>query len=79
MAIWIPVEERLPDVDCVVLVFCREANSEPPYSPALSIFYDVWLAYFDSEDGSWRYATGGTCSPSHWMEMPEPPNERIAE
>lgn len=56
---WISTDDRLPDDDICVLVFVPEQD-EP-----------VWLAYFSEDD--WRYVSGGTCYPSHWMELPDPP------
>jgi len=66
---WIPVTERLPEVDDVCLCFA-EGQSRP------------FLASF-SEDG-WQsldvydYDRDGECTaenPTHWMPLPAPPTD----
>jgi hypothetical protein len=58
---WISVNDRLPDDDTTVLVYCGDEN-EP-----------IWLAY--CEDQEWFWVTGKRCYPTHWAELPEPPEE----
>jgi hypothetical protein len=58
---WIPVGNQLPDDDIVVLTY-TPTHSEP-----------VWLSYYDGE--TWHYAEGDRHTPSHWAELPEPPQE----
>lgn len=59
---WIACEDRLPDDEMIVLAFEPSNQQEP-----------IWLAYFSGEDTSWRWAHGGTCYPTHWMELPSSP------
>lgn len=59
---WISVNNKLPDDDTIVIVYVP-GSGEP-----------VWLAYFSGEDASWRFVEGGTCYPTHWMELPAPPD-----
>jgi hypothetical protein len=33
----------------------------------------VWLGYL--EDGVWRTVEGGHCHPTHWMDLPEEPDD----
>jgi hypothetical protein len=65
---WIPVGERLPDADTVVVVAIsmRDRWSEP-----------VWLGYLDGND--WRTVEGDVIHPTHWRELPEPPETLKAE
>lgn len=57
---WISVEDRLPDDDISVLVYVPDAP-EP-----------IWLGFYDMDE--WTWVDGGTnCRPTHWMELPEPP------
>lgn len=58
---WKRTDVNMPDDDVLVLVYVPDA-SEPL----------VWPAYCN-EDEEWRYVDGGTCYPTHWMPLPEPP------
>lgn len=67
MAEWISVEERLPEDNHSVLVYC-------PYNKC------IFTAYYDDFAGEWVHFGG--CMPgevyypvSHWMPLPEPPKE----
>ena len=63
---WRPVD-RLPADDCIVLVYVpEEDHPEGCHEP-------VWLGYFSADDCTWRYVTGSTCHPTHWMPLPDPP------
>jgi len=62
-AVWVSVEDRLPDDGVIVLVFQPLAASEP-----------VWLGYYDSDLESWCGADHDAMQPSHWMELPAPPD-----
>jgi hypothetical protein len=63
MNAWIPVTERLPDDEMMVLV-------------ALT-YEDVWAGYRDGD--VWRYVTADIIAEelvTHWMPMPEPPEKQ---
>jgi len=57
---WIPVDERLPDNDLLVLIAVNDD--------------DAWTGYHIN--GSWRYSDGFPIDKervTHWMPMPTPP------
>ena len=61
---WFSVEERLPECNTDILVFAREGKNW---------WYGV--AYLDTV-GRWARNGGGTVSGvTHWMPLPEPPEE----
>ena len=70
---WIPVGERLPEVESwgvstVVLGLIKSENS-----PSLSKLHDLTLcAYCDN--GIWTMP-GRYAAITHWMPLPEPPEE----
>ena len=59
---WIPVTERLPESDVVVLV-CGSRGG-------------VYTAYMHCP-GYWHKLNSKShyCNPTHWMPLPEPPKE----
>jgi len=64
---WISVEDKLPEIDLEVLVYCPLGNTGVPFQ---------CVAYF--QDDSWYDSTEGrlfdTEKPvSHWMTLPSPP------
>lgn len=59
---WIPVSERLPEDDSVVLAFMPEGSELKP---------EVREMYFS--DGEWMNDRGHWPEVTHWMPMPEPP------
>jgi len=66
MSEWISVDERLPDFDKSVFVYCR--------------IYGRFIAYYtriteDTNDGIWCdwNDNRGILPPTHWMPLPEPP------
>jgi hypothetical protein len=59
---WIPVTERLPDEDRLVLVF----------DPELA---DLGLATYTKSDG-WLGECVALYEPTHWMPLPAPPTDR---
>jgi hypothetical protein len=63
MNAWIPVTERLPDDETLVLV-------------ALT-YQEVWTGYRDGD--VWRYVSADIIAEelvTHWMPMPEPPEQQ---
>ena len=58
---WIPVTERLPEKEEVVLCHCRANIIE-----TLAYYDESWQGY------SGRYMKGFV---THWMPLPEPPKE----
>jgi hypothetical protein len=61
---WISVKERLPDDECLVLVYMPGGWEE------------VWFGYLSGEDtDTWRLADGGEPAKAitHWMPLPEGP------
>ena len=79
---WIPVTERLPDVDgdylvfaehrygkwCDVLGFAKDGKKVDKYD-FQNEYENVWYRY----DSEWGYVT--TNLVTHWMPLPEPPKE----
>jgi hypothetical protein len=63
---WIPVEKRLPVIGQEVLV-----TTAPSFimSVAFCTGFDG-IAWFKSVDG------GNALAPTHWMPLPEPPEEK---
>jgi hypothetical protein len=67
---WIPVSERLPNINQSALVYFDSGNM------AVGFWYDVdfgqplWETWTD--DG---WTTCADCAPTHWMPLPEPPKE----
>lgn len=60
IANWIPVGERMPDGELVVLAAMQDMD-EP-----------VWLCWFNGEN--WITAEGAPCGDvTHWQPLPEPP------
>lgn len=59
---WISVDDRLPEDEVLVLVFCPDCTDDP-----------IWFGYHD--DDCWRYVDGvhAGFTITHWMELPEPP------
>lgn len=37
--------------------------------------YNIRMATYDAESGTWWVLVEYTVDPTHWMELPEPPNE----
>lgn len=63
---WIPVEERLPEGDEDVLVYIHNYQDET--------FVDV--GYYKSSSKKWAcYASTERDDITHWMPLPEPPEE----
>lgn len=58
---WISVKERLPNEDESVLIYQPKAG--------------CWVSSHDKHGwGMWE--NGLTCEPSHWMPLPEPPEDK---
>lgn len=60
MAEWISVEDRMPENNDYVLAW------SPRYG-------QVVIAWYYNEDGLWRTEDNFAPFPSHWMPLPEPP------
>lgn len=74
---WIPVTERLPDADgCYIVTACDEGCSCGD-----GIWYDTVVVEAEHYKGSWLWNENGTeydiaCFVTHWMPLPQPPNEQ---
>ena len=68
---WVPVEERLPEVSNswgvsdIVLCIISDPSGYPPPNPGLCVYL---------EDGRWT-CHGQIVRVTHWMPLPEPPEE----
>ncbi len=70
---WIPVEERLPELQSwgastVVLGLIKSENA-----PSLNKLYDLTLCVY-CDNGIWSMP-GRYVAITHWMPLPEPPKE----
>lgn len=67
---WIPVAERLPKTDDLVIVAIHDDSGDTPYDVTNVGFYlDVFpLGIWVVENERCNYVT-------HWMPLPEPPKE----
>ena len=64
---WISVEDRLPDEGVVVLTTAYEHmdESKPRYYQTARLLDGFWFDIFDDDDN--------VAEPTHWLELPEPP------
>ena len=73
---WISVEDRLPDKDgCYIVTACDEGCSCGD-----GIWYDTVVIEAEYYKGEWSWNENGTEYDitdfvTHWMQMPEPPEE----
>lgn len=67
---WIPVTERLPEDDEIILIFCKIGKMFVGYRKQLYGGRYVWriLTARDSTKEITQIVT-------HWMNLPEPPKE----
>jgi len=62
MSTWTRVADRLPDENVDVLVFTPRQFHSP-----------IGLGYF--HEGLWYWDCDMRCNPTHWMELPDTPEE----
>ena len=77
---WIPVTERMPDESGNYIV--TACDEDVPYGEG--IWYDTVVVYAEYYKGSWTSYENGTeydlCGlVTHWMPLPEPPEEEKHE
>lgn len=67
---WIPVTERKPKTDDIVIVAIHDDSGDTPYDVTnVGFFLDVYpLGVWVVENERCNYVT-------HWMPLPEPPKE----
>ena len=65
---WIPVTERLPEVWCNVET--AELVNYMIYSP----YFGVDIGSYHAESKTW-FCVALPCTVTHWMPLPEPPEE----
>lgn len=79
---WIPVTERLPEVDKEVLVFAVGKSND--FSSVIAITDRMIFRLFPSSEGvetwrsPWQYFMTNY-EITHWMPLPEPPKEKDHE
>lgn len=70
---WEPIETAPKRGDC--LVYCADTDEQ---------FVAYWSKSIDTDDVAWTYARfrnsegdplSVLCRPTHWMPLPEPPNQ----
>ena len=64
MSKWIPVKERVPDTDDIMLVTCQPKKGAP----------NVNRAYYSAQTKSW-HGSGSMSGVTAWMPLPEPYKE----
>ena len=70
---WIPVTERLPEDDEVVLIMCKIGKMFVGYHKHLYPGYEFWQI-LTARDSTKKI----TYTVTHWMPLPEPPKgERV--
>ncbi len=63
---WIKVEDRLPDFDDPVFVYCKIWGR----------YIATYTEILDTGWGEWRDFNNKPClPPTHWMPLPKPPTE----
>lgn len=78
MSEWISVKDRLPDADGIYLVCDRRLNGVPwvhtaGFKKTSSSWCESHGMYYDDRYGRYREQDKFT----HWLPMPEPPEEGI--
>lgn len=67
MAEWITVKDRLPETNRTVLVYMPEL-----FNNIRTAFY---ARYWSENDEDWHEGWSTNMTVTHWMPLPEPPEE----
>jgi hypothetical protein len=68
--LWIPVDEKLPPREWVLVYQVFNQSQSPGQSPMMA------MAYYDERDTCWRARFGRLSGiVTHWRALPAPPGE----
>lgn len=89
---WISVEERLPEGEDPVLILVKETEHYGLNNEKSKVYYCQYLAYWDDEEWYTTWCNGcrkisdtakepyaDDYEVTHWMPLPEPPEEEKHE
>lgn len=88
MSEWISVKERLPEDDTAVLIYTNETEVYGRHREKQKIYHNIYAAIYDGDrwytywcwGSKYIYKTNeespnDTVEVTHWMPLPEPPEE----